>query len=323
LDMFNLTLPKIIIDDAPAASSLHNIPIVSTTTFKPTGFDFLMLGTMCLQKQMRQNITRLFGEKIAVLDIEAEIKKISPTLKEINDRDLFVNLKNKHKNERCFIIGNGPSLTINDLNMLKNEITFAANRIDLAFDSTDWRPAYYSVIDEYVAAQNTKQINTIRVPYKFFPHTFNYVIPSFTDGHYFKYNVMPFYPEIPGFGFDPIEEGFFSGSTVIYFFLQLAFYMGIKQVILIGMDFSFHYPDNSSVGSQIVHANNEKNHFVADYRQPGELWQYPNLKHQKMAFKKAKQIYNRNGAVILNASRHSRLTVFKRIPLGSVLKIKK
>ena len=38
-------------------------------------------------------------------------------------------LKDVGKGKRCFIIGNGPSLNIGDLEKLNNEITFASNRI--------------------------------------------------------------------------------------------------------------------------------------------------------------------------------------------------
>ena len=34
-------------------------------------------------------------------------------------------LKNKHKGERCFILGSGPSIKDEDLKPLKNEIVFA------------------------------------------------------------------------------------------------------------------------------------------------------------------------------------------------------
>ena len=55
------------------------------------------------------------------------------------------NSKNSHLNRRCFIIGNGPSLTANDLDKLSenSEITFAFNRIYHIFEQTSWRPTYY------------------------------------------------------------------------------------------------------------------------------------------------------------------------------------
>ena len=38
-------------------------------------------------------------------------------------------LKGIHIGKRCFIIGNGPSLRVEDLEKIKDEYTFAANRM--------------------------------------------------------------------------------------------------------------------------------------------------------------------------------------------------
>ena len=58
--------------------------------------------------------------------------------------------KNIHSGERCFIIGNGPSLNADDLDKLAEQgyVTFAFNRIYHIFDQTDWRPTYYMSQDE-------------------------------------------------------------------------------------------------------------------------------------------------------------------------------
>lgn len=52
-----------------------------------------------------------------------------------NHRNIL-KLKNKYQGKRCFIIGNGPSLTAEDLDKLENEICFAANRIYNIFPKT-------------------------------------------------------------------------------------------------------------------------------------------------------------------------------------------
>ena len=60
------------------------------------------------------------------------------------------NLKNIHKGRRGFVIGNGPSLKLGDLDRLQNEITIASNKIYLAFNETNWRPSYFTVCDALV-----------------------------------------------------------------------------------------------------------------------------------------------------------------------------
>src|SRR4030095_13353193 len=66
--------------------------------------------------------------------------------------------ENRHRGARCFIIGIGPSLAMTDLDKLRSELTFAANKIYLAFDKTDWRPNYYVAEDDHMIRQNHEQI---------------------------------------------------------------------------------------------------------------------------------------------------------------------
>lgn len=50
---------------------------------------------------------------------------------------------------RCFIVGNGKSLKLDQLRMLhrKEEICFGVNRIHLIYDQTKWRPTYWVLTD--------------------------------------------------------------------------------------------------------------------------------------------------------------------------------
>ena len=61
-------------------------------------------------------------------------------------KDISV-FKDKHFGERCFVIGNGPSLRKEDLERLKNEYTFGSNDIFMSYDKVDWRASYYVVSD--------------------------------------------------------------------------------------------------------------------------------------------------------------------------------
>ena len=61
----------------------------------------------------------------------------------LTDGKKLSELKGCHKGQRCFIIGNGPSLKAEDLDKLQNEICFASNMIYKIYDQTSWRPTYY------------------------------------------------------------------------------------------------------------------------------------------------------------------------------------
>lgn len=60
-----------------------------------------------------------------------------------DDSKYLKSLYRTKQGKRCFIIGNGPSLTAQDLDKLKNEDSFAFNRIFYIFNQTDLRPTYY------------------------------------------------------------------------------------------------------------------------------------------------------------------------------------
>src|SRR5512146_2496007 len=50
-------------------------------------------------------------------------------------------LKDSHRGERCFLIGNGPSLRSTDLSRLRGEFTFGFNRIFLAAAELGFTPS--------------------------------------------------------------------------------------------------------------------------------------------------------------------------------------
>lgn len=52
--------------------------------------------------------------------------------------------KNKYKGERAFLVGNGPSLKNTPLEELDSEYTFATNKINKIYTTTNWRPTFYS-----------------------------------------------------------------------------------------------------------------------------------------------------------------------------------
>ena len=63
-----------------------------------------------------------------------------------NERRLL-EYRDRHKGERAFVIGNGPSLNRCDLKLLKKEVTFGVNSIFLNYENMGFHPTYYLVED--------------------------------------------------------------------------------------------------------------------------------------------------------------------------------
>ena len=232
-------------------------------------------------------------------------------------------LKDIHKGHRAFIIGSGPSLRVSDLDRLKDEITFACNKIYLAYDQTDWRPTYYSVIDTMVAKNNFTEIEAIKET-KLFNKC---VYPTFQDSKDIIWinDLPPVYENdrrIFKFSKD-LSKGTYGGFTVLYSILQAAFWMGIREVYILGLDYSFSTPqstmnEKSPIGETLLKSEGELNHFHKDYRKPGEVWTYPRLDYQYEAFQAAKKAFEEEGGIIYNASRQTKLDVFPLISFDKI-----
>lgn len=234
-------------------------------------------------------------------------------------------LKNRHRGNRCFIIGNGPSLKIDDLERLKGEVTFACNKIYLAFDQTDWRPTYYSVLDVLVAETNKAVIDGLELRKIFCIN----VMPYFADAKDIIWlHTIP-EPYLEGdrqgaFSLD-VLEGVYGGWTVIFPLIQLAYYMGIREIYLLGVDFSFSVPESTGrmcASGEILEYQGEVNHFHPEYRKPGEQWTVPRLDKQYKAFRAAKKVVESHGGHIFNASRKTALDVFPIVDFDALVNSK-
>jgi Protein of unknown function DUF115 len=224
-------------------------------------------------------------------------------------------LRGRYRGRRGVVIGNGPSLKIDDLDRLQGDITFASNKIFLAFDQVAWRPTFYSCSDILVAKNNREAINGLELV-KVFGNSVKGEFPERTDIiwlHEDGHSVQQFSEDC--------SQCVYGGFSVVYYQLQLAFHMGIREVYLIGVDFNFEVPKPSgelSIHGEVIVSEGERNHFHKDYRKPGETWTMPRLDKQLEAFSCAKEAFERNGGRVYNASRFTKLEVFPRVAFDEV-----
>jgi hypothetical protein len=217
----------------------------------------------------------------------------------------ILNLKDKYKGERCFIIGNGPSLVPEDLERLKGEITFASNKIYKIFSKTNWRPTYYMVVDPVVLEENVKEINQVEAKTKF---TLNCYKHLFNADIYFNNNLKK---KKRGNFSTNIMESLYSSGTVSYHLLQIAYYMGFSEVYLLGHDYSFKGAISKKRDLSFLNNDNLPLYFSNEYIRPDEKkpGQAPEEIYHGM--ENAKLAYEKSGKKIFNSTRVSYLDVIE------------
>lgn len=225
--------------------------------------------------------------------------------------DILKSFKHKYKGQRCFIIGNGPSLNIDDLNKLKGEITFAFNRIYYIFDKTDWRPSYYFTEDIKIIKQSLDEINNLNLDYIFTPDIINFDYNmKIKNAIYFKQVMEEFKDTLPQFSDEFFEQSYWGG-TVAYTAMQMAVYMGFKEIYLIGVDHSFRVSQDSNGNIKVD--NSVKDYFCGNYNSDKDELYIPNLDNSTKAYMAARKYCDEHDVTIYNATRGGKLEVFERV----------
>ncbi|MBI1263522.1 MAG: DUF115 domain-containing protein [Alphaproteobacteria bacterium] len=237
----------------------------------------------------------------------------------------LIEFYSKYKGQRCFIIGNGPTLNKHDLSLLHGEKVFAVNSFFYKTRDTGFKPTFFVVEDEMVMRENHKEFQSYDVPYKFFPTEYKTFHPPadnvffFRMNHGFYQNGSPYY-NVPRFSADPLK-GLYCGQSVTYINLQLAFFMGFSEVYLIGMDFDYVIPkEHIRKGNDIISTTDDPNHFHKEYFGVGKTWRDPKLENVAINYRLAKVSYEAVGRRIYNATIGGKLEIFDRVDYEALLR---
>lgn len=224
-------------------------------------------------------------------------------------------IKNCHKGQRCFIMGNGPSLNKCDLTKLKNEKTFGTNAIYLNYDNMGFHPTYYTVEDLFVAEDRAEEIKSYQGPQiKFLGNHTKPFLDGAIDATWI--NLIFDFTEVPGFPFfsTDVSKKVHVCGTVTYSCLQLAYYMGFSEVYMIGFDHYYVIPAEDVVNeTDIISSQDDVNHFHKDYFGKGYRWHDPKVDRMERGYRKAKDVFEKDGRKIYNATVGGHLDVFERV----------
>lgn len=223
---------------------------------------------------------------------------------------LLLSYKNKYVGQRCFIVATGPSLTISDIECLNGEITFGMNSIIKLYDKTSWRPTFYGIQDSNVYQKLQPEILAV------YRGASNIFVSDNIANKYETHDSFCLFPYDAVYHDNYLEiDKYFSmfsadcyrivydGYSITYSLIQIAVYMGFKEIYLLGVDCSYKRGAKNHI---VESGNNDKNE---------------EKNHEKMmtGYIEAKKYADKNGIKIINCTRGGMLEVFPRMTLDEVL----
>ena len=225
------------------------------------------------------------------------------------------NIKNIHKGKRIFVVATGPSLCVEDVEKLKNEITIGLNTIFDIYPMTEWRPTYYFLGDfKGIDIFNSRKVDIFAKKYVILSHKFRgkvnveqaiYVPMSWLD-HWYNYeNTTDLRYS------DNLLWGMYCLLNSTALAINLATYMGASEVVLIGCDNDYR--------GKFHFADDETSDMIDDKADHAERTYIGSVK----AFEFVKKETEKRNCKVINATRGGRLEVFERQTLEDVLSISK
>lgn len=233
------------------------------------------------------------------------------SLKKFPEFDYLLDWKDAHKGERCFIVATGPSLTIDDLNLIKNEFSMSMNSGALLMEKTTWKPDFVGISDEYVYQKMEPELlrifsgsNKERLLLSDYVQSFFRSAKQFRS---FPVNLLDHKYNHEKTGIikfsDDSHKIVYTDYSVIFCMMQLAVYMGFSEIYLLGSDCNYnqakaHLVDHGVTDPFAAHA--------------GDRLVYIHSKFKDFAESKGVKVYN--------CTRGGMLEVYPRKQLEDVLK---
>ena len=253
--------------------------------------------------------------------------------------------KGIHKNERCFIIANGPSIKELDFSRLENEIVFTVNQLvrnpefeKLKTNYHVWADRIFFEIDE-TNADDIEMLEVIKsvgrkspgveVFYEITakPMIDNFGLEEISNVNYFQ--VLGLNPDRMEKLFVDFTQPMANYPTVVDYAILLAVYMGFQEIYLLGCDCSGIV---NIAQSKLKNAKNNLYAFEMTDSAAKRLERYSKqrdikdeLISQAIMFEKYDALdkyCKRNGSKLFNATEGGLLECIERINIDVVLSSK-
>lgn len=228
-------------------------------------------------------------------------------------------LSQRERGRRIFILANGPSLNLTDVDRLCDEVCIMSNAAFLLFGRKKFRPKYYTIEDCLVAEDRGKEVSAMKGFWKIFPADIRKFIQE-DEWTIFIHFIRGEYPGFPKFSED-FGQQVYWGGTVSFLNMQLAYYLGAKEIYLIGFDHEYSAPGSADKlrGPVVTSGAGDPNHFDPGYFGQGYRWHLPQVERMERAYRAAKQFFDEHQVPVFNATIGGKLEVFPRVDFTEII----
>ena len=276
---------------------------------------------MALKKYLPPSINRrlyIWRQQLAVLAASND-----PNVR--NRAARLRQLKGAYQGQRCFVMGNGPSLNQMDLSLFEGEKVWGSNRCYLLFDRIRWRPAFFLAVDKLVVPDNRDMLEAL--PGELAGTQFFYPV-GFRAQH-----ILASHPNVYWFDEPPVQvdmdrlpegtftrdasRGVYASFTVTVSALQLAAYLGFNPIYLIGCDTSYAKMPTIQIEpgnvERLVSTASDPNHFDPRYFGEGKRFHEPHVARMIFHYHESRLVCESMGVKVYNATVGGNLEEFERV----------
>lgn len=214
-----------------------------------------------------------------------------------------------HRGARAVLVCNGPSLNRMDLGFLRHETVIGLNKIHLGLGRFGFYPHYIVAVNPRVVEQAHQALAAMSA-IKFIGARAAGYLPEDAFTHH-----VPVLDPPTVFSRD-LTTGFREGGTVTHAALQVAFWMGFSEVVIIGMDHRFTF--QGAPHEARVMKGPDPNHFSPDYF-AGQTWDNPDLARSEESYAEARRVFEADGRRILDATPDGACEVFEKADYRKIL----
>ncbi len=257
------------------------------------------------------------------LDFQTQAKTLVRDCRELLAKNEI--FRDCHKGRRSFVIGNGPSLSEQDLSPLKDELTFVANNFYRHPILEEWSPSYYFLTDHMYFDGSEMARGWLQEIRERVGSDTRFFVPHYAREALAAGDLLPpertFYvAALGGLEDEWTEKPDLTSvtpgmQTVVQLAIMAAMFMGCSPIYLLGMDHDWlkHPGEHTTFYAKPV----------GQLEDDAQKWSYRSLMEAVLVmwrvYEMHQRIAERAGLKIINASKGGFLDVFERADYEEVM----